>query len=90
MQENIKETNLPDVPYMVHEEACVKLERVIKRLWVLCIIIFISFIVSNGIWLIYESQWQYVDTTNTNEITQEVQSEGNATIGGISINGESK
>lgn len=82
------ENNLPDVPYLVHEEAMVKLERTIKRLWILCIIVFLAFVISNGIWIYYESQWQYVETTNTNEISQEVSSEGDATIGDININGK--
>ena len=86
----MEDKKLPDVPYLVHEEAMVKLERTIKRLWILCIIIFLAFVISNGIWIYYESQWQYVETTNTNEISQEVTSEGNATIGDVNINGESK
>lgn len=81
--------NNTNVPYIVHEETCVKLERTIKRLWILCIIMFISFVVSNGLWIWWETQWQYVDTTTTNEITQEVDSEGDATIGDIKI-GESE
>ena len=79
-----------NVPYIVHEEITVKLERTIKRLWILCIIMFVTFVLSNGLWIFYESQWQYVDTTTTNEISQEVDSEGAATIGDININGEGK
>lgn len=84
------DNKVPDVPYIVHEEAMVKMERTIKRLWILCIIMFVSLIISNGIWIYYESQWQCVDTTTTNEISQQVDSEGDATIGDININGESK
>ena len=79
-----------NVPYIVHEEITVKLERTIKRLWILCIIIFITFVLSNCLWIWYESQWQYVDTTTTNEISQEIDSEGTATIGDININGENE
>lgn len=86
----MENNNLPDVPYLVHEEAMVKLERTIKRLWILCIIMFLAFVISNGIWIYYESQWQYVETTNTNEISQEVTSDGNATIGDVNINGKSE
>lgn len=77
--------NKPDVPYIVFEETCVKLERTIKRLWILCIIVFLSFVISNGIWIWYESQWQYVDTTTMNDISQQIDSEGRATIGDITI-----
>lgn len=79
--------NVPDVPYIVHEEAMVKLERTIKRLWILCIIMFLAFVISNALWIRWENQWQYVETTNMNEITQDVQSDGDATIGDINING---
>lgn len=79
-----------NVPYIVHEEITVKLERTIKRLWILCIIMFVTFVLSNCLWIWYESQWQYVDTTTTNEISQEIDSEGAATIGDVNINGESK
>jgi hypothetical protein len=79
-----------NVPYIVHEEITVKLERTIKRLWILCIIIFITFVLSNCLWIWYESQWQYVDTTTTNEISQEIDSEGTATIGDININDENE
>ena len=83
-----KDVNLPDVPYLVHEESMVKMERIIKRLWILCIIVFAAFVISNTVWIVYENQWQYVEATNTNEISQDVISDGDATIGDITINGE--
>lgn len=58
------------VPYMVHEGIMARTERTIRRLWILCIIIFLAFVVSNGVWLLYESQFteevvtQDVDTGN--------------------------
>lgn len=82
------DNKIPDVPYIVFESACVKLERTIRRLWILCIIMFITLIASNLVWLYYESQWAYVDTTTTNEVSQSIDSEGDATIGDVNINGE--
>lgn len=45
-------------------------ERTIRRLWILCIIIFLAFVGSNAAWIYYESQFvdeyvmQDVDTGN--------------------------
>ncbi len=46
------------IPYIVHESEVARLERVIKRLWILCIIIFLSLIATNAGWIYYESQWE--------------------------------
>lgn len=44
------------VPYIVHESILARMERTIKRLWILCIIMFTALVISNGMWLYYESQ----------------------------------
>ena len=62
------------IPYIAHESEVARLERIIKRLWILCIIIFVALIATNGAWLWYESQWedvvvsQEVDTGNGNAV----------------------
>ena len=45
-----------DVPYIVHEVAVARLERVIKRMWVLVLLLIILFVASNGAWIWWESQ----------------------------------
>lgn len=45
------------IPYIAHESEVARLERVIKRLWILCIIIFLAFVISNGAWIWYENQF---------------------------------
>lgn len=60
-----------DVPYVVHEGIVTRLERTNKRLWILCIILIISLIGSNIAWIYYESQWQYVESTTTQQIDQD-------------------
>ena len=82
----------PDVPYLVHEGTCARLERTIKRLWILCIIMFLALVVSNAGWIWYESQ--FVDETMTTEVTQDRGINtftGNNIVGGdlIGSNGES-
>ena len=62
---NDNKNNLESVSYYVHEEMMVRQERTIKRLWVLCIIIFIAFVLSNAAWIYYESQWEVTETTTT-------------------------
>ena len=65
------ERQAPDkIDYLVHEDQMVRMERVIKRLWILCIIIFVAFVGSNCAWLYFESQFD--DVVTTSEITQDV------------------
>lgn len=76
------------VPYIVHESILARMERTIKRLWILCIIMFIAFVVSNGMWVYYESQFVTVETEET--VEQDVKTgDGTAIVTGIGdINGE--
>ena len=54
-----------DVPYIVHEVAVARLERVIKRMWVLVLLLIILFVASNGAWILWESQYQTIETNIT-------------------------
>lgn len=45
----------------------VRMERTIRRLWILCIVVFIACVVSNGLWIYYNNQFVSVETT---EVTQ--------------------
>ena len=56
-----------DVPYIVHEVAVARLERVIKRMWVLVLLLIILFVASNGAWIWWESQYQTIETAITQE-----------------------
>ncbi len=67
-------TNLPDVPYLVHEQDMARLERTNKRVWILCIIFIIALISSNGAWFYYESQFEDV------VVTQEATADGSSDI----------
>ena len=56
-----------------HEAEQARLERIIKRLWILVIIVFVALIVTNGAWIYYESQWEVVEETTTEQtVTQDV------------------
>ena len=63
------EKDIKAVPYIVYEGAVARLERVCRRLWILCIIIFLSFVASNAFWIWYEGQFQNETTTITQEAT---------------------
>ena len=54
-----------DVPYIVHEGAVARLERVIKRMWVLVLSLIILLAASNGAWILWESQYQTIETNIT-------------------------
>lgn len=70
------------VPYIAFESELARQERTIKRLWILCIVIFLAFVASNAAWIWYESTWEYYDTT-TQEVAQDVQADGDAVVNGI-------
>lgn len=56
------------ISYYVHEGIMARMERTIKRLWILCIIIFLAFVISNGAWIWYENQFMdEVTITQENE-----------------------
>lgn len=57
------------IPVYVHEGMLARQERTVRRLWILCIIIFIALIGTNAGWIYYESQWQ--DEVITQEIEQD-------------------
>ena len=56
-----------DVPYIAHESAVARLERVIKRLWVLALVLIILLAASNAAWIWYESQFEEVRIEQENE-----------------------
>ena len=45
------------------ETLTASLERTIKRLWVLCLILIVLLFASNAVWIWYESQFEEIETT---------------------------
>lgn len=73
----------------VHESEVARLERVIKRLWILCIIIFVAFVVSNAMWIRYENQYEDVVTETTATVTQDASAEsGDASVNAVISGGD--
>jgi hypothetical protein len=56
-----------DISYVAFESVCARFERTIKRLWILIIILIVLFVGTNGAWIWYESQWEYIETTEVNQ-----------------------
>ena len=54
-----------EISYVAFESVCARFERTIKRLWVLVIILTVLLVGTNCAWLWYESQFQYVETSET-------------------------
>lgn len=78
-----------NVPYIVHEGAMARLDRTIKRLWVVIILLIFLLVCSNGFWIYYESQFEPVEETT--EVTQDADDgSSNSFIGGNSDGGEAK
>ena len=64
---NVNE-NQASVPYFVHEAEMARQERTVKRMWILCIVMFLALVVSNAGWVCYESQFEDVVTTVTQDL----------------------
>ena len=79
-----------DVPYIVYESEMTRLERIIRRQFVLIIVTLCFLVGTNAVWVLYENQFEEVTTT---EVTQDLDSGdgGDAVINdGVHINGESE
>jgi hypothetical protein len=66
------------VPFITHEYAQSRLERIIKRLWITTIILIVLLVGTNVAWLIYESSFEYFETS----IEAEQDGEGVNIVGG--------
>lgn len=72
------------VPYIVYEAEMSRFERIIKRLWIVCILLIALLVGSNIAWLVYESQFETVETQTTIDAFQD--GEGVNIVGGGDIN----
>ena len=50
--------SMNDIPFIAYEASMARMERTVKRLWVLCIIIFAAFVISNAAWVHHETKEQ--------------------------------
>lgn len=73
-----KPASLESVPYIVHESAMARSERIIRRLWITILTLIFLLVGSNCLWLYYESQWETV----YQEVTKEADNGTNNFVGG--------
>ena len=76
----VKEQHAEPVPFIVHEGTMARAERTAKRLWITILLLIVLLVGTNGLWIWYESQFQYYQTTQ--EVTQESDYGDNSFIGG--------
>ena len=71
-----------DISFVAFESVCSRFERTIKRLWILVVILTVLLVGTNCAWLWYESQFEFVEST---EVSQDVDAEDgeNVTVNGI-------
>lgn len=60
-----------DVPYIVHESIMARMERMIKRLWILCILLVLLLVGTNAGWLYYQSQFETVESSTVQTVKQD-------------------
>ena len=85
MENSMEEKKVIDkeIPYIVFESTICRFDRVIKRLWIIILILIFLLLGSNLAWLYYESQFEEVTTTTTQEVEQRTDGDGdNSFIGG--------
>lgn len=89
MTEEQNNTMPETIPYVVHESEVARLERTIKRLFIICVLLIIVAVGTNAYWIWYEAQFEDISAT----VTQDVDSggDGDAVINdGVHINGKSE
>ena len=80
----MKTEDVKDVSYIVFESTIARFDRVIKRMWIVILILVFLLLGTNLAWLYYESQFEEVtETTTTQTIEQKADGDSNNSfIGG--------
>ena len=55
------------IPYVVHEATVTRLERINTRLWIVVLILIFALIASNLAWIIYEKQFEVIESDTIGE-----------------------
>lgn len=75
---------MKEVPYIVFESEMARLERIIRKLFILLAVVLLLLFATNGYWLWYESQFEDVVTVtqdNTDGYNNYVGNDGDITNG---------
>ena len=74
------------VPYVVHESSMARAERLSRRLVAIIVLLIILLVGSNVGWLIYESQFETIETVEKTVIEATQDETGTNIVGGGDIN----
>ena len=72
--------NREQIPYIVHEGAMSRMERVNKRLIAIIVLLIVLFVGSNIAWMVYESQFEMCNVEQ--DVDQENEQGNNIFVGG--------
>lgn len=61
------DNNTPMINYAAHEGMMARMERTIRRLWILCIILILLLAGTNAAWIYYENSFEDVVVTQEND-----------------------
>lgn len=61
------DNNTPMINYAAHEGMMARMERTIRRLWIICIILIILLAGTNAAWIYYENSFEDVVVTQEND-----------------------
>ena len=70
------------ISYYAHEGMMARMERTNHRLWIVVIVLIVSLLATNLAWILYEMQWEVVQETTTQEVTQDTTGGDNHFVGG--------
>jgi hypothetical protein len=74
-----------NIPFVAHEKEMERKDRTEKRLWIIIIMLIVLLVGTNGAWIWYESQFEAVEETLTQEVVQDAEDGGsNSFVGGDS------
>ena len=76
--------NREQIPYIVHEGAMSRMERVNKRLIAIIVLLIVLLVGSNIAWLVYESQFEMC---NVEQDVDQENEQGNNIFAGGDLNG---
>lgn len=88
-----EEEKIMTVPYIVHQSAAARQERQMRRMWIVILVLIGALIGTNLAWIIYEAQFETVETiTEEYDIQQDAEVGNNNSIinGGSIVNGETE
>lgn len=71
------------IPYVVHEATATRLERINTRLWIVVLILIFTLIASNLAWIIYEKQFEEIESDTM--IDCEQSGDGTNIVGGGNV-----